>query len=209
MQHNRLWSWETVHSSVFFSPIFSALAHLQVFFAPPSMRNRRSQFSAISHGFPPDSRRLSSVSIGFGVIFNQLQSILMSFYQFDSAKNTEFIDNRKLGKTTLVAHLATPIDSHTITESLGPSLSRYPALTLAATLLPRTCCWVAGPPMNSIPSARISEERTLERPCASQEGASMLLRRESSQDSRREGTFLRREGGFLGRGGRFLRRFVQ
>ena len=40
----------------------------------------------------------------------------------------------------------------------------------------------------------------LDRPCASQEGASMLLRR--------EGGFLRRDGGFLRRGGGFLRSFA-
>ena len=44
-------------------------------------------------------------------------------------------------------------------------------------------------------------------PCASQEGASMLLRREG-RFSRREGGFLRRGGGFLRRGGGFLRRSV-
>ena len=46
--------------------------------------------------------------------------------------------------------------------------------------------------------SRIS--RYLERPCASQEGVSMLLRR--------EGGFLRRGGGFFRRGGGFLRRFA-
>ena len=48
--------------------------------------------------------------------------------------------------------------------------------------------------LTDFPAAR----NALERPCASQEGGSMLLRR--------EGGFLRRGGGFLRRGGGFLRR---
>ena len=47
--------------------------------------------------------------------------------------------------------------------------------------------------------------RYLERPCASQEGASMLLTREAGF-SRREGGPLRRGEGFLRRGGGFLRK---
>ena len=80
------------------------------FFTPPSMRNHRSQFSVISMGFPPDSRRLSVHFYRFSVVFNQFQSvlinfnkfesILISFNQFDSVKNTEFIDDRKVGETT-------------------------------------------------------------------------------------------------------------
>ena len=50
-------------------------------------------------------------------------------------------------------------------------------------------------------SPALWERHMLERPCASQKGASMLLRR--------GGGFLRREGGFLRRGGGFLRRGVQ
>ena len=46
------------------------------------MRNGRSQFSAISMGFPPDSRRLSTISIAFlsfSISFGQLQSVLINF----------------------------------------------------------------------------------------------------------------------------------
>ena len=83
------------------------------FFTLPSMRNHRNQFSAISMGFPPDSRRLSIHFGRFSVIFNQFQSISVSFsqfqsvsvnsnqfYQFDSVKTQEFIDNWKVGETT-------------------------------------------------------------------------------------------------------------
>ena len=45
----------------------------------------------------------------------------------------------------------------------------------------------------------------LERPCDSQEGASMLLRREG-RFSGREGGFLRRGGGFLKKRGRVLKK---
>ena len=55
------------------------------------------------------------------------------------------------------------------------------------------------------PATRPKTPPTLERPCASQEGASMLLRREG-KFSRIEGGFLRRGGGFLRRAGGFLRR---
>ena len=48
----------------------------------------------------------------------------------------------------------------------------------------------------------------LERPCVSQEGASMLFRRRERRFSRREGGFSRRGEGFLRRRGGFLRRFV-
>ena len=58
-----------------------------VFFAPPSMRNRQSEFSAISHGFPPDSRRLSIHFDRFSVIFNQFPSASVNFNQFDLFKN--------------------------------------------------------------------------------------------------------------------------
>ena len=71
------------------------------------MRNRRSQFSAISMGFPPDSRRLSIHVDRFAVIFNQFQSVSVNFSQFESvlislirSKTLELIDNWKVGKTT-------------------------------------------------------------------------------------------------------------
>ena len=53
-------------------------------------------------------------------------------------------------------------------------------------------------PGRTVPA--VPRAQKLERPCASQEGGSLLLRR--------EGGFLRREGGFLRRGGGFLRRGV-
>ena len=66
-------------------------------FAPPSMRNRRSQFFGDVNGFPPDSCRLSIHFDRFSVVFNlpqsvsisfnQFQSIIISFNQFDSFEN--------------------------------------------------------------------------------------------------------------------------
>ena len=92
-------------------------SRLRCFFAPPSMRNRRSQFSAYFTGFPPILVDLESISADFLSIFNQFQSILTSFnqFQFDSVKNSltrsktqELIDNRKVGKTTLNS----PVQEH-------------------------------------------------------------------------------------------------
>ena len=60
---------------------------VRCFFAPPSMRNRRSQFQAISMGFPPDFRRLSihfDRFWSFSTSFSQFQSILINFTQFQS-----------------------------------------------------------------------------------------------------------------------------
>ena len=58
--------------------------NLRCFFAPPSMRNGRSQFSVISNGFPPDSCRISIDFLSFSISFSQLQSILISSNQFQS-----------------------------------------------------------------------------------------------------------------------------
>ena len=58
---------------------------IRCFFAPPSMRNRRSQFSAISMVFPQILVDFESISIDFlscSISFSQLQSILISFNQF-------------------------------------------------------------------------------------------------------------------------------
>ena len=59
-------------------------------------------------GFSPDSRRLSIHFVRFSVIFNQFRSASISFNQLSSgsisltrSKTHEFIDNRKVGKTTL------------------------------------------------------------------------------------------------------------
>ena len=52
-----------------------------------SMLNRRSQFSAISNGSPPDSHWLYIHSVRFSVIFNQFQSAsvsLINLIQFQS-----------------------------------------------------------------------------------------------------------------------------
>ena len=57
------------------------------FFNPPSMRNRRSQFSAISMGFPQILNDFQSTSIkflSFSISFGQLQSVLITYNQFES-----------------------------------------------------------------------------------------------------------------------------
>ena len=67
--------------------IFLRKFNLGCFFTPPSMRNRRSQFSAISMALPPDSLPLSIHFDRFSVIFNQFnqfQSVLIKFNQFQS-----------------------------------------------------------------------------------------------------------------------------
>ena len=55
------------------------------------------RFSSTYNPLRPIFCHFQSVSVSF----NQLQSILISFNQFDSAKTQQFIDNRKVGKTTL------------------------------------------------------------------------------------------------------------
>ena len=57
------------------------------FFTPPSMRNSRSQFSVISMSFLQILVDFQSISIdflSFSISFNQIQSVLMNFNQFQS-----------------------------------------------------------------------------------------------------------------------------
>ena len=75
-------------------------------FAPPSMRNLWSYFSAISMLFPQSLFDFQSISIDFltsWINFHQCQSasvISNQFNQFDSFLKTQaFIDNRKVGET--------------------------------------------------------------------------------------------------------------
>ena len=82
---------------------------LRSFFAPPFMRNRRSQLSAISHGFPPESCRLSIHFGRFAVIFNHFQSVSISFSQFvchfhslTRSETQAFIDTGRWGKKHLM-----------------------------------------------------------------------------------------------------------
>ena len=74
------------------------------------MRNRRTQFLAISMVFPQNLVDFQSNSIdflSFSISFRQFQSVSISFNQFQSvsisltrSETQEFIDNRKVGKTT-------------------------------------------------------------------------------------------------------------
>ena len=60
---------------------------LGAFFTPPSTRNRRSQYSAISMGFPQmfvDFQSISFDFLSFSISFSQLQSVLINFNQFQS-----------------------------------------------------------------------------------------------------------------------------
>ena len=68
-----------------------------VFFAPASMRNRRSQLSAISMVFPQILVICQSISIdflSFSISFNQLHSVFISFnLSLTWSKTQEFNDN--------------------------------------------------------------------------------------------------------------------
>ena len=77
---------------------------LRRFFAPPSMRNRWSQFSAFFNGLPST---FSATFNPFRSIACYFQSVSVSFDHFESvslsltqSKTQEFIDNQKVGKTT-------------------------------------------------------------------------------------------------------------
>ena len=67
--------------------------NVRCFFASPSMRNHRNQFSVISMVFPQILDDFPSISIEFlsfqsvSLNFSQFQSILISSNQFDSVKN--------------------------------------------------------------------------------------------------------------------------
>ena len=67
------------------------------------MRNRRSQFSAISMVLLQILIDFPSILIDFllfSISFSQLQSILISFNQFDLVKNAQIYHNRKVRKIT-------------------------------------------------------------------------------------------------------------
>ena len=61
--------------------------NFRCFFAPPSMRNHRNQFSAISMGFPQILDDFPSISIdflSFSISFTQFQSVSVNSNQFES-----------------------------------------------------------------------------------------------------------------------------
>ena len=70
-------------------PVYGDLPHFfnlfRCFLAPPSMRNRRSQFSAISTVFPQmliDFQSISIAFLSFSISFGQFQSIWISCNRF-------------------------------------------------------------------------------------------------------------------------------
>ena len=69
---------------------FSENTSGRCFFTPPSMRNRPKPIFGDFNGFPQILVGFQSVSIdflSFSISFSRLQSILISFNQFDPAKN--------------------------------------------------------------------------------------------------------------------------
>ena len=73
---------------------------VRCFFAPPSMRNGRSQFSAISMVFPQILCRFSIDFDWFSVIFNQFQAASVNFNQFNQFQSVWLGQKRRNLLTT-------------------------------------------------------------------------------------------------------------